>query len=311
MSIEGLNLSFSNKCPAKCVFCPPERGTSDPHFMEPDLVEKLIKEISSDDFPWKVKTIQIGENGDALTSPYFIRNIRIIRDYLPGVRINLTTNFFCMSEVQAVIILELLNGIQLNIDGHNAETYEAQKKISYNTVMKKFRMFMRFRKGLKPNFPVGVNVLPFSVYYNKVMKRFNQPPLQAPVYFPSILKSSYVQVKKSLEEKKWITEDVFIRESPSFFWAERKMDVDFNLKKHSCPQLPRIEKEAFISPSGWWYPCCFDSNQDQGYGNVVINSLVTLHNSDERLRFIKMLKNKEFKKIGYPCNRVPFCKAIK
>jgi len=307
MSIEGLNLSFSSKCPAKCVFCPPERGTKDSNYMEPELVRKLVKEISGD-FPWKVKSIQIGENGDALNSPFFIENIKIIREYLPDVRINLTTNLFCLTIEQAKIILTAVNGMQLNIDGHDAKTYEAQKKISYKVVMEKFQMFMELRKEVKPEFSVGVNVLPLAVYCDRVMKMFNQMPLQAPDYVPP---SSYKQVKKSLEEKEWITEDVFIRESPSFFWAERGMELDFNLKKYNCPQLPRIEKEAFISPSGWWYPCCFDSDQDQAYGSVWGNSLIEVHDSVNRAIVINMLETKQFKQIGYPCNRVPFCKAMK
>lgn len=308
MSIESLNLAFSNKCPAKCVFCPSERGTFDHNFMKPDLVQKLMKEISSNSFPWEVKTIQIGENGDALTSPYFFQNILIIRIHFPNAHINLTTNLFCLKKEQARVILKLLDSMQLNIDGHDDETYEAQKGISYETVMKKFRMFMLLRKRLNPEFPVGVNVLPLSVYYDRVIQKFGQEPLQAPEYIPS---SSYDQVKTSLEQEEWITEDVFIRKSPTFFWAERRMDIDFDLSKYQCPQLPRVEKEVFISPSGWWYPCCLDSNNDQRYGNISEKSLIDIHNSTERLNFIDRLKEKEFEKIGFPCNRVPFCQSMK
>ncbi len=308
MSIESLNLSFSNYCPAKCVFCPSERGTFDPNFMPPSLVKKLMKEVSGINFPWKVKEIQIGENGDALTSSFFFTNLEIIREYLPDVKINLTTNMFCMDQEQAGIILELVDSLQLNIDGHNAETFEAQKGISYETVMKKFRMFMLLRKKMKPEFPVGVNVLPLSVYCDKVMKRFKQKPLQAPEHIPL---SSYEEVETSLQQEEWITDDVFIRESPVFFWAERAMDIHIDYEQYQCPQLPRIETEAFISPSGWWYPCCLDSNQDQAYGGVDINSLVEIHDSNNRLVFIKMLKEKQFEKLGHPCSRIPFCKAMK
>jgi len=310
MSIEGLNLSFSNKCPARCVFCPPERGTKDPNFMEPALVVKLMKEISSVDFPWKVKTIQVGENGDAFMSPYFLENLRIIRTGLPGAHINLTTNLLCIksSHAEAILKEDLLNGLQLNIDGHNAETYESQKHISYKKVMFEFQRFMELRKELNPTFSVGVNVLPLSVYCERVKAQFGKPPLQAPNKVPV---SSYKQVRDCLLEKEWFTPDVYIRESPTFFWAERGMDIDFDLSEYQCPQLPRIETEAFISPSGWWYPCCFDSNQDQAYGNVEQSSLLDIHNSEERLNFIQMLKDQEFKKIGFPCSRVPFCKAVK
>jgi len=310
MSIESLNLSFSNKCPARCVFCPIERGKKDNNYMGRMTVRRLVDEVASRDFPWKVRTIQVGENGDAFTSPYILDNLTIIRSVLPRVKINLTSNLFCMTEEHAKEILEkeLLDGLQLNIDGHDVETYEAQKGISYKKVMKNLKMFLELRDDIFPAFPVSVNVLPLSVYCQRVEVQFGRKPLQAPETIPV---SSYEQVKKSLQEKYWFPDDVYIRESPTFFWAERGMDIEFNLSEYNCPQLPRVETEAFICPSGGYYPCCFDSNNDQIFGNVNECSLVEIHNSEKRLNFIKMLKAGEFEKIGYPCSRVPFCKAVK
>ena len=305
--IKGLNLSFSNKCPAKCVFCPKERGKRDNNYMKPRLVEKLVKELSEYN---ELKSVQIGENGEAFTNPYIIKNLRIIRKYFPDVHINLSSNLFCIKKKQIEIILKenLLNGLQTNIDGHDAESYEASKRIPYIRIMENLEMVLEQRKKYNPDFPFEINVLPLSVYSNNVEKLFGQKPLQAPEYIPS---SSFEQVKESLREKNWFPDDVKINESRSFFWAERKIKIEIDYSRQQCPQLPRIKDEAFISPSGWWYPCCFDSNQDQVFGNVSKNSLADIYNSEKRLRFINMLENKQFTEIGYPCDYVPFCKGTK
>jgi len=308
MSIEGLNLSLSALCPASCVFCPTERGTRDACFMEPSLVVKLVEEASSPDFPWKVKQVQTGENGEASCSPFLLDNLRTIRKYLPRAKVNLTSNLYSLTQRQAESIMRerLLDSLQLNIDGHNAETYEAQKGISYKRVMGNLRMLLHERKTHHPSFSVGINVLTLHDYCVRAKKRFGQTPMNAPEEIPF---SSHELVEKSLRKQKWMTDDIHIRKSPSFFWAERGMDVD--AVNDCCPQLPRILKEAFISPSGLWYPCCLDSNQDQAYGSVKENTLQEIHDSEARQKFIQRLQAGEFEEIGYPCNRSAFCKGMK
>ncbi len=310
VSIEGLNLSFSSACPATCVYCPSERGMRDAGSMKPSLVRRVVGE-AAESLPWRVKTVQVGENGEALSSPHFIENLRIIRHHLPKAKVNLTTNLFRLDRARAGAILreQLLSSLQLNIDGHDARTYEVQKGLSYEKVMGNLQMFMELRKSIRPPFPVSITVLTLHDYCAKVKSRFGRRPRYAPHQVPF---SSYDLVVDSLRSKEWMTDDVFIRKSPVFFWAERGMDINFgDLTQFQCPQLPRVVREAFISPSGLWYPCCLDSNQDQAYGNVGETTLLELHESEQRREFITLLESSLFEKIGYPCNRVPFCRGMK
>jgi len=307
--IKSLNLSLSGRCTARCVYCPSDRGQHDSGMMSSVLVLKLMTEIRSPDFPWKIQNIQLGENGDALLNPQFNTITSFIRHCLPSAQMDLTTNMVHMKPSLGLSILEskALDSIGLNIDGHDAESYEAQKGLRYDTVMSNFMMFMKYREVYQPDLRVTINVLPLKDYYNKVLQRFGFPPIEAPSDIPP---SSFEQVHDSLKKLDWITEDVFIRRSPVFFWAERDLPMDFDLTKYRCPQLPRVEQEAFISPSGQWYPCCLDANQDQAFGNVSRMTLREVHDSPARLEFIQRLKDQEFSEIGYPCNRVPFCEGM-
>ena len=275
--------------------------------MSLQLVAKLIDEITSSKFPWEVKTIQVGENGDALFHPQLLLILRLIKEKAPSIKVNLATNMINMNMGLSKAILKegLLSSLQLNIDGHDKETYEAQKKLSYKKVMENLKTFMRMRSEINPNFSIGINVLTLSQYYDHTMKRFGQPPLRSPDLVPF---SNYKKVYDSLREKEWISSDVHIRKSPTFFWAEREMDIQFpDLSSYQCPQLPRIENEAFISPRGHWYACCLDANQDLVLGNIWKQTLIEIYESKERKNFIQNLKDKKFENIGYPCDRVPFC----
>ncbi len=308
--IKSLNLALSNRCSAKCVFCPSDRGLRDPGNMSLSLIRKLASEVTMRDFPWKIETIQLGENGDALMNPQFHEIVIHLWSHIPSVKLELTTNLahFRISRFVSVLRWKMIRSIGLNIDGHDAVSYEAQKGISYGKVMDNFKLLMKYREKYQPNLQITVNVLTLEEYVGKVRQRFNDLPIKMPPSFPH---SSFKMVEDSLRKLDWITDDVFIRRSPVFFWAERGLPGKFNLSQYTCPQLPRVEREVFISPSGLWYPCCLDANQDQAYGSVEEMSLMEIHGSPARLEFIQKLHDQEFNGIGYPCDRVPFCGAVK
>ena len=305
MPITGLNLALSNRCSGRCVFCPAERGRKDPGGMPPALVERMVEEVTGSTWPWRVKSVQLGENGDALMNPDFLSIARLLRKRMPGARINLTTNLFNMTPdiAQAILRERLLNGLQLNVDGHDAETYEAQKRLPYARVMEALRDFLEARERRWPDFPMSINVLTLTDYCAVIERRYGRMPLAAPAVVPP---SSFEQVRESLS---WLPESVAVHRLSAFAWAERRMEGEFNGANSQCPQLSRVETEAFVSPSGLWYPCCLDSNQDQAFGNVYERGLLGLYNSPERANFLRKLRDRKFQAIGYPCDRVDFCRG--
>ena len=303
MSVVSLNLALSNRCTANCTYCPEERGERDSNHMSIDVIKCVVNQVKNDAYFSSIKKIQVGENGDALLNPDFISILKILKRELPAIKINLTTNMSLLGRGLSEYILkeQLIDSLQLNIDGHDAITYEAQKHISYYNVMRNLHDYIDLRKTICPQFPIGINVLTLSDYCETINKRFGQQPIKAPEIVPT---SSFEQVRESLS---WLPASVPIRKSPIFAWAERGLDKVVDLSRYQCPQLPRIETEIFISPSGLWYPCCLDSNQDQAYGNILEQSLYALYHSPKRLLLLERLRNKQFSEIGYPCIRVPFC----
>lgn len=308
--IRSLNLALSNYCTGKCVFCPADRGKSDRANMHIGLVRKLMDEVTAPAFPWRIKSVQLSENGDALMNPLFAEIAALIRQRLPRARTNLTTNLANFNEgrMEEVFRGKMLDSIGLNIDGHDAATYEVQKGIPYDQVMRKLQLLCDMRMRYCPDMSVTITVLTLQRYCQKTVERFGLRPLKAP---PEVPPSTFDQVRQSLASLEWMPIDIGIRQSPIFFWAERAMPLERDLSRCQCPQLPRVESEAFISPSGLWYPCCLDANHDQAYGSVRDRSLLELHDSDEREGFIDMLRERRFSELGYPCDRVEFCRGMR
>ncbi len=311
MPITSLNLSLCDQCLAGCVFCPKQQTTAKipTAHMSSAVLEKVIDEVSSDDFPWEVKTIQLGENGDAPLHKHFIYILRYIRSKMPRVFINVATNFLVIHPERSKIIFEegLLDGIHVNIDGHNEDTYKAQKRLNYNRVIRNIKTFLELRERSVFNVKFSISILTLNSYIKTILKNFGSLPHKLKdIDCNELPLCTYEEVLDSLD---WLPDDIAIRESPIFGWAERYLDVAENVKLQ-CPQLPRVENEAFISPNGDWYPCCMDDKYDQAYGNVMGQSLVEIHNGEKRLEFIERLKAKRFWDIGYPCNKLWSCQVL-
>ena len=107
----------------------------------------------------------------------------------------------------------------MNIDGHDAESYRAVKNISYDTVIKNLKYFLRMREKYHPDMRFLINVMPAFEYSITVNALFQDTPHQ--VQDGEVPYSNFEEVKASL---KHITEPhgIHIKHSQSGFWAERK-----------------------------------------------------------------------------------------
>lgn len=306
MPINSINLAISNRCSADCTFCPMDRGARHRADMPMDVVERVIGEAACMTFPWGVRRIETGENGDALLNLKYLDILRYIRARMPSVHINLTNNLANMTieKSKAILSERLIDSLQFNIDGHNAETYEAQKRLPYADIIDNLRDLIDTRAKTWP-LPITVHVLPLSEYRAAVKRTYCHEPCK--IVDRSLAESNLELVRQSLH---WLPQDIGFDAPRPFGWAERDGGYRSNGGNWQCPMLPRIENEAFIDPTGAWYPCCYDGNANQAYGSVMHQTLAALHESAARKLFIGQLKARQFQAIGYPCDRVEFCHVL-
>jgi len=294
--LKAVNICLSNRCTGKCVFCPKERGRKG-GVMSLEVADKLI----ADSLELGVKKFDVGENGDALLNPNFQEILKRLRERIPDSKVNLTTNFAYMTAavMNCIIGCGIVDSMQVNVDGHDEESYWAQKGLPYKRVMDNLRYFA----SIMGNFPLGVNVLTAWRYYEAVKINFGVAPLNAPKAIPY---SSVEMIRKSLS---FLPSHVPIKETVIFGWAERE---NHRLRKArgGCPQLPRIENEAFIAPNGSWYACCLDAGQDLVLGNIMVASLREIGGQQQRAWLIGKLKQGKFDEIGYPCSTHSCCEVM-
>tara|TARA_B110000503_G_C7122392_1_gene403082 strand:+ start:596 stop:1531 length:936 start_codon:yes stop_codon:yes gene_type:complete len=281
-----------------------------------ETAKKIIDELADPAFPNKIQMIHLSENGEALYNKDFLKIARYIKEKLPETNVNLLSNFGMMSPKISKVLLEekLLSSVQVNIDGHDEESYRAVKGISYHGVIKNLKSFLKYRIKYDPKFDFCINVMPAFEYAITASSFMNAVPDQVNGEIPF---SNFDLTLNSL--RKFVPADVRIRHSKSGLWAERKLVTSgkMNLEKLGidqstldCPMLDRVEQEAFIAPNGDWYPCCLDDNQDIVLGNIVDSTVLEVFNSETRKEFVKKLKERRWEEIGYPCNTVACCQTV-
>lgn len=316
--IEELNLALSNRCNAKCIWCPTTRGQNHYYDMPWETAKKILDEASANDFPWPIKHIALSENGEGIYNKDFIKIARYAREKFPNAIMSSLSNFGMMTkELSETIIKEkLLDTMTINIDGHDEASYKAVKGISYNSVIRNFKRFMKLRNMFQPNLKIKINVMPAAEYALTVKAVLGHLPQQVNVN-EDIPFSNFELTKQSLSKIiNLYDSNLDITPSRSGFWAERallktgivKSPVDQSTL--NCPMLDRVKTQVFIAPNGQWYPCCLDDNNEIALGNVNDQTLIEIHDSEIRRIFIDNLVNHRFEENGGPCSTVVCCESF-
>ena len=315
--LRNLNFALSNRCNAKCVWCPTSRGTKLNFDMDVELVYKIIDEVSHPDFPYDIKNIHMSENGEGLYHRDFVEILRYIRQNLPNTEIDMLSNFGLMSKRMSRVLLEenLLTSIQVNVDGHNDRAYRSVKGISFSSVMKNVKEFLEIKKELGVDMHFGINVMPAFEYTAAVFTTFNKNPIQTPPN-ESVPYSSFELTDQAI--KQYLGNDLYkelgmVRHSRPGLWAERERFKSGEFKVQSdvkCPLINRVQEEMFIAPNGDYYACCLDDNNDMVLGNLKEKSVLEIWQSQQRINFVNNLRMQNFEKLGYPCNTVGACQTI-
>jgi len=310
--LRAINLSLSSICGADCIFCPADRGRRIKQKIMPfEYVEEIINELSSKEFKkhHNITIISTGENGDAFLNKDLIRILRLIKSKLPQIKIILATNFQNLTKDKAEIILneKLVDKLSCNIDSFDKEIYYQIKKLNFYNAMGNLMNFLEARKRSNYCLPLAVNVVPYNDYIKAIHYNFEIKPIKI---------KKYVKTTETFPDIEFILKKIInptdeINRLGIRGWTERGQVKKVNYKKYICKELNRIKNEAFIAPDGTWYACCWDSNNELVLGNVMEQSINKIFYSKRRKKFIQMLENKEFEKIGGPCKTVNCCQRLK
>ncbi|MCK9544197.1 MAG: radical SAM protein [Novosphingobium sp.] len=306
--IQEINLSLANICNAKCFFCPRDQYEAKVKIMPILLIKKIIKDIESEEFKGeghKILHCTIGENGEPTLNPNLIEILRLLRKVSPSI--HLFTNFSNLTKDKSETIIKehLVDAISTNVDGLNAESYKQAKGLDFENFKRNVLDFAELRKSLNDkSIVLFLHIISTENYNKAVLKFFNTMPNKQIL---PLFAGEAESIKKYWQTIIEPSDAIGVEDN--LMWAERKTSPkkqgDF-----SCTNINRIKTNVFINPAGDWYICCFDAGNEIVLGNIKKQTISEIYKSKKRQDIIKLLEEKKFDEIGYPCNRVDCCQVI-
>jgi len=199
----------------------------------------------------------------------------------------------------------------VNIDTLDKEYNKFLSKIDYLFAFESLEKLVDLRKKYQSNFKIHVLTLTLKKYLDICKKRTGDYPLRLKnnsQFNPKLIKDDYRKVKRKI--KPLLSKGDSINRSFIYLWAEYQ-NIKTPRLNYNCPMLNAFDENIFINPDGKLYLCCYDSNYNLSYGNIKEKSIGELIFSQKRKELIELLKNREYLKIGFPCQYVQLCQREK
>ncbi|MCP4723514.1 MAG: radical SAM protein [bacterium] len=153
-----LSIELTNACNSDCIMCPRSKLTRKITQMDFNLFKKIIDECKGQ----KLKKINLFWFGETFIYPKLPEAIKYIKENLPKVKLNISTNgALVKSEIAEKVIKAGLDTINFDIDGATKDTFESiRKNLDFNQVTENAKNFMEIRKRLGKNKPkVSVTII--------------------------------------------------------------------------------------------------------------------------------------------------------
>jgi hypothetical protein len=282
--------------------------------MSVDVVRNIVEQVQREPALRDVNRFECGENGDAFLNPQALDCLRIIRQHLPDVKIEIFTNFQRLDPDIADILLKekLIDRLTCNIDGHDDIHYRAVKNVGLERAKKNIEAFLKLRDASGLKIPLHIMCINYHDYCSAIKRHFGFEPSNA-----KQPPSAFIGKDYKLIQAEWLPKlnpQIDSIEPVKFFfsWAERERAAQLSIdyKQYTCPNIDRTRSQAFIAPDGRWYACCFDANCELIIGDTTQTPLIELVKSSRRTELLQLLDARKFQEIGGPCKTVNCCEFI-
>lgn len=125
----GLTIDTTNRCNAKCLWCPHPVMKHDFIEMDWDLFTRVI-----DDYATKGGVIRFGNFGEPLMDKRFIERIRYIRNKEKIFYVDMNTNLFFLDRDKAKELVDLKINFHVSLDELDKDLYEKVKEVDFERV---------------------------------------------------------------------------------------------------------------------------------------------------------------------------------
>ena len=148
----ALLLDVTNRCNAKCVWCP-NPDLTDLGAMKMDLYRKII-----DDYTVKGGVVHFGTFGEPLMDKTIQGKIEYLRKFSTIQRVEILTNAFFMNDKIVPALLDNSVSVDISLDELDKETFEDVKKMSYDVVRKNIIDLLKINDRRSDPVPVNFRI---------------------------------------------------------------------------------------------------------------------------------------------------------
>ncbi len=152
-----ISLELTNACNARCIMCPRAKLTRNIGNMGMDVVEKLCR----DAYQKPLQKINLFGFGESLLHPQLMDIIKFLKNSLPDVELNLSTNGQLLDdELSSGLLVSGIDKINIDIDGVTKQTYEkVRKQLNFETVINNIKNLIAARNRLHSKVKISVTII--------------------------------------------------------------------------------------------------------------------------------------------------------
>jgi len=282
----ALLIDITNRCNAKCVWCP-NPDLTNLGAMDMDLYRKII-----DDYGRRGGVVTFGTFGEPLMDKHIKERINYLAKYPKIHKTEVLTNGFFLNDKIVPTLLENRVGIDISLDELDKETFEDVKKMNFDIVHNNITKFLDANANAKNPVPVNIRI--------KTMKTIEETVEQE--LFKIIAAHDCSVVLNSIDDNiisNWagkLDKDAFMQR----YQIINKGKTRFTHKRFNqtntapCTQL---WKWMVVYWDGSSVLCCADMFSETVVGNLQSNSISEIWNGPVMKNFRKKMINRERFKI--------------
>lgn len=270
MSIEYprlVSVETTNRCNARCKFCPNNSLARDRRIMSDDLFKKIINDCK--EFP--LKAIEPFLQGEPFMDPHIFDRLAYINEQLPETALRLYSNGAALTKAKSDMLRELnVDKLYISLNSVNKEKYEDIVGLPFERTMENVRALCAH----DPKGPVAKTItLRITLLDNTT--------------------------EKEIADFKALCKELGVR-SMMVGLFNYKGDIPSNLPvpNFPCEHIDRLD----ILSNGHTTLCCMDQEGEYGWGDVINHSVLEVFNSPAAKRVREMHRSGQRKAL-MPCSR--------
>ena len=280
----ALLIDITNRCNAKCVWCP-NPDLTNVGAMDMDVYRKII-----DDFGFRGGVVTFGTFGEPLMDKYMQERIEYLKRYPKIHKVEVLTNGFFLNEKIVPTLLEHGVGVDISLDELDRQTFEDVKKMSFDVVRDNIVDFLDANSKIARPVPVNIRI--------KTLKTVEETMEQE--LFRIIASYDCSIVLNSIDDNiisKWagkLDKDAFVKE----YKISTKNKTRYTHKRFNqtnvapCTQL---WKWMVVYWDGSVVLCCADMFSQTTVGDLKNNSITEIWNGPKMKKYRdQMVKRQRF-----------------